>query len=254
MVVGPTTFDFGIVARGAKADHRFVIENIYEETAHIKSVTSSCQCSKPTIGKRLLKTWEKTEFLVTLDTRAEPGRKDGTIEVEFDLPFPGQASASRPQFHSRRRGGAAGRGRVRLGRSRGRGEPRTEDYLCRPQRLENHEGRVRQSDSSKPAPVETSRVLGTPSKIAYSLSVELKKSAPPGYIREPLVLVTNDADARSARVPVNIEGLGHRGADGSPRVAGDGRGGNRQAGHLQSRRARACAVPHRRHPFERRAV
>ena len=73
--------------------------------------------------------------------------------------------------------------------------------------------------------------------------MELKKGAPPGYIREPLVLVTNDADARSARVPVNIEGLGHRRADGSPRVAGDGRGGNRQAGHEQSRRARACAVP-----------
>ena len=35
-----------------------------------------------------LKTWEKTEIVVTLDTRAEPGRKDGTIEVEFDLPFP----------------------------------------------------------------------------------------------------------------------------------------------------------------------
>ncbi len=37
--------------------------------------------------------------------------------------------------------------------------------------------------------------------------MKLKKDAPPGYIREPLVLVTNDADARSARVPVNIEGL-----------------------------------------------
>ena len=33
-----TTHDFGVVARGAKAEYRFVIENIYEEDAHIKSV------------------------------------------------------------------------------------------------------------------------------------------------------------------------------------------------------------------------
>ena len=37
--------------------------------------------------------------------------------------------------------------------------------------------------------------------------MKLKKDAPPGYIREPLVLVTNDFDARTARVPVTIEGL-----------------------------------------------
>jgi hypothetical protein len=55
--------------------------------------------------------------------------------------------------------------------------------------------------------VETSRSQGAPAKIAYNLSVELNKDAPPGYIREPLVLVTNDVDARSARVPINIEGL-----------------------------------------------
>ena len=33
-----TSHDFGVVARGAKVEHRFVIENIYEEDAHIQSV------------------------------------------------------------------------------------------------------------------------------------------------------------------------------------------------------------------------
>ena len=46
MFVGPRTHDFGVVARGAKAEHRFVIENSYEEDAHVKSVTSSCQCRR----------------------------------------------------------------------------------------------------------------------------------------------------------------------------------------------------------------
>ena len=34
-----TTHDFGVIARGAKVEHRFVVENIYEEDAHIKSVS-----------------------------------------------------------------------------------------------------------------------------------------------------------------------------------------------------------------------
>ena len=33
-----TTHDFGVVARGAKVEHRFVVENNYEEDIHIESV------------------------------------------------------------------------------------------------------------------------------------------------------------------------------------------------------------------------
>ena len=206
MVVGPTTFDFGIVARGAKADHRFVIENIYEETAHIKSLTSSCQCSKPTIGKRLLKTWEKTEVVVTLDTRAEPGRKDGTIEVEFDLPFPAKLQL---HVHSFIRGdvvvqpGVVEFGSVNQGAGASRELKIT--YAGR------NDWKITKVECAnrfiKARALETGRTLGAPARITYGLSVELTKDAPPGYIREPVVLVTNDADARSARVPVNIEGL-----------------------------------------------
>jgi hypothetical protein len=206
MVAGSTTFDFGTVARGAKAEHRFAIENIYEETAHIKSITSTCQCSKPTVDKRFLKTWEKTELVVTLDTRAEPGRKDGTIEVEFDLPFPAKLQF---HVHSFIRGdvvvqpGAVAFGSVDQGAGASRELKIT--YAGR------DDWQIKKVECANPyikaRAVETSRIRGTPAKIAYGLSVELKKDAPPGYIREPLVLVTNDLDTRSARVPVNIEGL-----------------------------------------------
>jgi hypothetical protein len=206
MVVGSATHDFGVVARGAKADHRFVIENIYEETAHIKAITSSCQCSKPTVNQQLLKTWEKAEILITLDTRAEPGRKDGTIEVEFDLPFPAKIQL---HVHSFIRGdvvvqpGVVEFGTVDQGAGASRDLKVT--YAGR------NDWQITNVECANPyikaKAVETSRLLGTPSKVAYGLSVELMKDAPPGYIREPLVLVTNDADARSARVPVNIEGL-----------------------------------------------
>jgi hypothetical protein len=206
MVVGPATHDFGIVARGAKADHHFVIENIYEETAHIKSVTSSCQCSKPTVSKQFLKTWEKAEVVITLDTRAEPGRKDGTVEVELDLPYPAKIQL---HVHSFIRGdvvvqpGVVAFGFVNQGAGASRELKIT--YAGR------NDWKITKVECAnrfiKADAIETSRVLGTSSKITYSLSVKLKKDAPPGYIREPLVLVTNDLEARSARVPVNIEGL-----------------------------------------------
>jgi hypothetical protein len=206
MVKGSATHDFGVVARGAKADHRFIIENIYEEIAHIKSVTSSCQCSKPTVSKQLLKTWEKAEILITLDTRAEPGRKDGTVEVEFDLPFPAKLQL---HVHSFIRGDVVVQpGLVAFGSmNQGAGASRElkVTYAGR------DDWKIVKVECANPfvkaRAVETSRVPGTPSKITYGLSVELKKEAPPGYVREPLVLVTNDLDARTARVPVNVEGL-----------------------------------------------
>jgi hypothetical protein len=64
--------------------------------------------------------------------------------------------------------------------------------------------------------VETNRTPGQPgqlgqpgqaAQVGYSLSARLKEDAPPGYIHEQLVLVTNDQDARAARVPVDVEGL-----------------------------------------------
>ncbi len=68
--------------------------------------------------------------------------------------------------------------------------------------------RIVQIESANPhieaVAVETGR---TPTLINYDLTVNLKTDAPPGYIRDQLVLVTNDFVATSARVPVPVEGL-----------------------------------------------
>ena len=106
-----TTHDFGVVARGAKAEHRFVIENIYEEDAHIKSVTSSCQCSKP---QRHQATAEDVGEGRNRRDAGHPGRagpKGRHDRGRLRSALSGQGSASRPQLHPRRRRGAAGRGR-----------------------------------------------------------------------------------------------------------------------------------------------
>ena len=44
-------------------------------------------------------------------------------------------------------------------------------------------------------------------KAKYELAVSRKPNAPAGYIQDQLVLLTNDANQRAARVPVAVEGL-----------------------------------------------
>lgn len=198
-----TTYDFGVVARGATVEHRFIVENSYEEDAHIQSISSSCGCSIPQINRKLLKTWEKAEILVTVDTRGFLGRKDATITVVFDQPFPAEVQL---HVHTYIRSDIVVQpGAVLLGsvmQGTGAQQTLTVNYAGR------DDWRIAKVECANPyieaSAVETNRV---PGQVGYSLSVRLKPDAPPGYIRDQLVLITNDYDARAARVPVAIEGL-----------------------------------------------
>lgn len=198
-----TTHDFGVVARGAKVEHRFVVENIYEEDVHIQSFESSCVCSTPRVHRKLLKTWEKAEILVNIDTRGFLGRKDATIKVVFDQPYSAEVQL---HVHTYIRSdivvkpGAVSFGSVMQG---------TEAK----QTLEvNYAGRddwrIAKVECANPSiEVSVAETNRSPGQVGYRLSVRLKPDAPPGYIRDQLVLVTNDYDARAARVPVAVEGL-----------------------------------------------
>jgi hypothetical protein len=41
--------DFGVVARGSKAEYDFEFQNIFEEEVHVASVRSSCRCTQPQV-------------------------------------------------------------------------------------------------------------------------------------------------------------------------------------------------------------
>ena len=203
MFEGSTTHDFGVVARGAKVEHRFVLENRYVEDVRIKSITSSCGCSKATATQKVIKTWEKAEIAVQVDTRGFLGRKDSTITVAFDLPFNAEVQL---HVHSYIRGdvvvqpGAAEFGAV----SQGAGASRKLkiSYAGR------SDWRIERIESTNPniefRLEEAYRGVG---KVGYNLTVWLLKDAPPGYIRDHLIMVTNDHDKRAARVPVAVEGV-----------------------------------------------
>ena len=197
-----TSHDFGTVARGAKVEHRFIVENIYEEDAHIASVRTSCGCTSPKVTKQNLKTWEKAEIVAQVDTRGYYGRKDATVTVVFDRPFPAEVQLKIYTFI--RSDVVVQPGSVQFGtQAQGVGGERkvTISYAGRA------DWEILKVES--PSPYIVAKVVKapatTPGRVTYQMIVTLEKNAPAGRIWEHLVLVTNDQRATASRVPVAVE-------------------------------------------------
>ncbi len=195
--------DFGVVARGAKAEHRFTIQNIYLEEAHIQSVSSSCGCTSPAVTKNTIKTWEKVELIATIDTRSFMGHKEAAVTVRFDRPFPAEVilrvqcfirgdvvvQPGAIEFGSVNQG--SGSERRAVVQYAGRGDWRV----------------MAVEKSNKFVDVRMTEADRNQGQVSYDLVVRLKTDTPPGYIHEQLVLVTNDTNPRTARVPITVEGV-----------------------------------------------
>ena len=176
------------------------------KTPHITSVRSSCGCTTPKIDKQLLKTWEKAELtaIINTDTRQYYGRKDATITVKFDLPFPAEVQVHITRIYSQRRGCAAGRSAIRIGQPRHGNEAKEYRSVTPDATTGGSIGLNVPIHYVEGQVTEVSRAGGL---VKYNLSVKLKANAPAGYIQDQLFLVTNDKDQRSARVPVAVEGV-----------------------------------------------
>ena len=82
-----TEHDFGSVARGAKAEYRFVFENLYLEDVHVAGVRTSCGCTTPSVETPLLKTYEAGAILAHFNTDSFLGQRAATLTVTIDKPF-----------------------------------------------------------------------------------------------------------------------------------------------------------------------
>jgi len=198
-----TSHDFGTVARGAKAEHTFVLENIYEEDMVISSVRTTCGCTHPKLNKRRLKTWEKAEIVAELDTRTFYGRKDSTLTVVLGGQFPAEVRLR--VYAYIRRDVVVQPGKILFGSvAEGSDSQRkvTVDYAGR------SDWRIVKVESANPhlqgQVVETHRLGG---RVTYDLHATLKSTTPAGYVRDHLVLITNDPNQRTARVPIAVEGI-----------------------------------------------
>ena len=195
-----TTHDFGHVARGAKAEFAFELQNIFEEDVHIADVRSSCGCATPTITKSTLKTWEKGAIVTTLNTRSFLGHRSSTLTVVIDKPYHAEVYLNiSGNIHSDVAfdPGSISFGDVEQGQSaeqqvtvtyRGRSAWQIADVRSANEALE----------------VELSEPVRQLGQISYRMTVRLKPDAEAGTLQDQLTLVTNDQ--RMPTVQLAVEG------------------------------------------------
>jgi hypothetical protein len=195
-----TRHDFGTVARGAKADFEFPIENIFKEDVHIASVRSSCGCTTPSITKNTLKTYEKGSILAKFNTSSFLGHRSATITVTIDKPYYAEVQLQVAGFIrsdvvfepgvinlGQLEQGAGGEAQVKVTYA-GR-----ENWTITDVRSGNSNFEV---ELSEPA-----RGRG---QVVYSMTVRLKPHAPAGFINDQLTLVTDDVN--NDTIPLQVEG------------------------------------------------
>ncbi|HTU23830.1 MAG TPA: DUF1573 domain-containing protein, partial [Pirellulales bacterium] len=197
---GTTKHDFGPVPRGQKTEYHFKLKNIYEQDVHIASVRSTCNCTSPQVVKSDLKTHEVGEIVAEFNTRQFIGKKSAVVTVVFDKPIYAEVQLQVSGFIRSDvivEPGEIDFGNVDLG-------------VPAERRVQiTYAGRDDWSltDARTPDPnlrlqlIDMGRGRG---KAAYELVVRLARTAPVGYIKDQITLITNDTN--NPEIPVDVEG------------------------------------------------
>ena len=205
-----TSHDFGSVARGAKAEYEFVLSNIYLEDVHITSVRSSCGCTQVRIKKPDLRTYEKSAIIAKINTQSFSGNRGATVTVTIDKPYRAEVRL-KTKVHIRT-DVVFSPDSVQMGE--------IDEGACVQKKIQiSYSGRsnwqILDVESTNPhicgEVVQTYRSGG---RVRYDLNVSLDENAPSGYIRDHLILVTNEGNKH--QVPVAVEGLVESGIMVSP--------------------------------------
>lgn len=195
--------DFGTVARGSDTVYKFEVTNKFVEDIHISGVRSSCGCTSPSVENNLIKTYDKAYIVAKFNTRTFTGHHSATLTVSIDKPYPAQVQL---RVHGNIRGdvvfepgsinfGAVDQGAVKeqkvTVRYAGRSGWEVQDVVTAKQSSDYYE-------------VELNEAYRRGGQARYDLTVRLKDTAPAGYLKDQLTLVTNDS--RTPRIPLDIEG------------------------------------------------
>lgn len=192
--------DFGSVARDARAEFEFVLTNLYMEDVHVVSARASCGCTIVSIKNPLLKAYEEGAIVATLNTRSYSGHRSATITVTIDKPR--YATVALEVKAHIRNDIVFVPGGVELGLiDRGTAVDKTISvrYLG--------SGSLRIVGVKSPNPHLSGEIVPTGGgrrSNSYELRIHLDEHAPVGYIKDNLVLLTNDRSLR--QVPVLVEG------------------------------------------------
>ena len=193
-------YDFGSVARGAEAQHRFPIKNLYKEDVHISAVYSSCGCTSPHITQDLLRSGETAYVVADFNTRSFQGPHSATITVLFDGQFSGEV---RLQVKGNiRKDVVFIPGKVDLGTVDAGNPVERKINVAYAGRSDWQIVDVRSANPN--FEVELAPKDRSAGRVDYELLFRLKPTATAGYINDRLTIVTNDATNRL--IPLAVEG------------------------------------------------
>ena len=199
-VVAPESrsHDFGVVARAANTEHRFVFTNPFKSELNIRSVRASCGCTTPIIETQRIPPGGEGAVLARFNTGSFTGQRSATITVTIDRPMfaelqlnvkgyirsdivttPGEAAfGAVPQ-------GAAATREITL----------------------NYAGRQDWAITEVSSPNEFvsasfEEVERGGGRVSYKLNVQLAPNTPAGFFQNQLILRTNDR--RMTSVPLRV--------------------------------------------------
>ena len=192
--------DFGRVPFGAKAQYAFVLTNVNPFEVKIARWRVSCECTEPKISQKTLQPGEQATIEVSLNTRKYNGRKGATITVSFSSPSYAEVQLHVTSYIDKKC--ELTPGSVELGsidQSSAVQREVTVRYAGNPN------WRITKVRSDNPfLSGEVTEIDRTDDLVSYRLLVRLAPTAPGGYIKDHLVLVTNDMQL--AEVHVLVEG------------------------------------------------
>lgn len=194
-----TQHDFGVVARGGKAEFSFEFTNNFKETIHIAEARSSCGCTTPVVLADRLQSRETGAILAKFNTRSFLGQKDATITVVIDEPVYAEVQLRVSGFI--RSDVVFTPGSVTFSDVKAGTESVTPIEISYAGRDTWAITDVRSKNSHLSVELaETHRGGG---RVNYRMLVKLKPTAPAGTMRDEISIITND-DAQQS-IPLLVE-------------------------------------------------
>ena len=188
-----TSHDFGTVAKAAKTEYRFPVQNNLGQDIHIASVRASCGCTTPIVENDTIKPGETGYVTARFNTGSFFGQRSATLTVVIDRPRYAEVQVSVKGYV--RTDVVFNPGEVNFGTIEA-GEPQSKkvalEYAGRSDwKITN----VRSPSEFISAEVkESNRGNG---RVSYELEVSVKEGAPVGPLQNELILETNDQRLKS---------------------------------------------------------
>jgi Protein of unknown function (DUF1573) len=195
--------DFGMVPRGVKVKHDFLMVNRLAEPITILNLRPSCGCTSGRASTSQVGPGQSAVIEAEMDTRNFVGPKSTILYVTVTTAS-GREGEARLGVSSLilsdivMNPGAVDFGAV----SRGQSPQRvlTIDRINAPGWKF-----VRMVSASRAINAQLAETARTPSSVSYALTVSLKPDAPMGFMRDEIRLISNDAEAPS--IPLMVTAL-----------------------------------------------